>query len=57
MGKIINIVDKDDKIIASISDENVILHNDYKIVETNESDACFCESDSGIELLRPEVSI
>lgn len=57
MGKVINIVDKDNKLVASISSENVILHKEYKVIETNEDEACFCDSDGTIELLRPELSI
>lgn len=56
MDKIINVVDKDDRLIASISDKNVILHNDYKVVETNEDEACFCDSNGDIELIKPEIS-
>ena len=34
--KIINIVDEDNDLIASISGDNVILHNDYRMIETEE---------------------
>lgn len=36
MSKIINIVDKDNGLVASIGEDDVIIHEDYKIVETEE---------------------
>ncbi|MFA1820563.1 hypothetical protein ACDX78_10330 [Virgibacillus oceani] len=38
MSEIINIVDKNDGLIASISKENVILHNDYRLIKTYEDE-------------------
>ena len=55
--KVINIVDREDNLIASISEENIILHKDYKVIETNESEACLRDWDGNIKIVRPEVSI
>lgn len=56
MGKAINIVDKNNELVASIDDENIIFHGDYKIIETSEDDECFRDNDGKIEVIRPEVS-
>lgn len=56
MSKIINIVGKNNELVASISEENIILNNDYKVIETNEDDACFHDLDGSIELIKAEGS-
>ncbi|MFA8439309.1 hypothetical protein [Pueribacillus sp. YX66] len=55
--KVINIVDREGILIASISEKNIILHKDYKVIETNESEACLQDWDGNIKLVRPEVSV
>lgn len=61
MSKIINIVNKNNELVASISSENVILHNDYKVIETNEEDEVYEEVefyyDGNNEKIRVENSI
>ncbi len=57
MGKSINIVDKNNVLIASIGDDNIIFHGDYKIIEANGDDKCFSDNDEEIEVIRPEVSV
>lgn len=52
--KVINIVDTEGNLIASISSENIILHKDYKVIETNESEACLRDWDGNIKFVRPE---
>lgn len=57
MTKIINVVDKNNELVASISEGNVILHNDYKVITSNEDESCFCDKNGTIEVLSPEVTI
>lgn len=54
--KEINVIDKNNNVIASISDENIIVHNDYEVVETN-GEARFRGKDGYIKLIKPEISI
>lgn len=56
MGKIINVVDKNNGLVASISNKNIILHNDYKVIETKEEEACFSCEKGEISIVKPEVS-
>lgn len=56
MGKSINIVDKNNELVASIGDDNIIFHGDYIILETNDDDKCFRDIDGRLEVVRPEVS-
>lgn len=45
MCEVINIIDEDDELIASISDENIILKNGYKAIITLEDEKCFISDD------------
>jgi len=56
VSKSINIVDKNNVLIASITDGNIIFKGDYKIIETDDDEKCFRDNDGKIEVIKPEVS-
>lgn len=56
MSKSINIVDKNNVLIASITDGNIIFKGDYKIIESDGNDVRFRGDDEGIKVIRPEIS-
>lgn len=54
--KEINVIDKNNNVIVSISDENIIVHNDYEVIETDDGETRFRGEDGYIKLIRPEES-
>lgn len=56
MSKSINIVDKNNELVASITGGNIIFKGDYKIIETNDDEKCFYGNDEEIEVIKPEIS-
>lgn len=56
MAKEINIVDKNNNLVASISEKDIIVHNDYEVIEDNEGGVRFRGEDGYIKMIRPEES-
>lgn len=57
VSKSINIVDKNNVLIASITDGNIIFKGDYKIIESDDHDVRFRGDGEDIKVFKPEVSI
>jgi len=54
--KEINVIDKNNNVIVSISGENIIVHNDYKVIETDADEARYRGEDGYIKVIMPEES-